>query len=154
MGYSKAIGTGLKNTKYNIVSFIDADLQNHPSDINNMIKYIDKYGIVVGKRMNRKDTILRLLISRIYNIFIDFLFGITIKDVNGKPKVFRNLNFNIETKEWAIDVEIIHKTKKYGFKVLQIPVKHSSRTSGKSTTNITKGIETMIELLKYRIRSL
>ena len=68
MGYADAINTGLRHSKGNFISFIDADLQNDPGDILKLLPYCQRYDVIVGWRKDRKDNMLRLIISKTWNI--------------------------------------------------------------------------------------
>ena len=156
-GYADAIKTGFKHLRGEFVSLIDADLQNYPEDILNLLPYCEKYDVVVGWRKHRKDKIVRLLISKIWNIIMRIIFNLSIIDINGKPKIFKSeivKKIDIETKQWSIDLELLHKAKKMGYKIMQVPVKHRKRNIEQSKASIKKGLITMFYLLKYRIDSL
>jgi hypothetical protein len=115
------------------------------------------YGAVVGWRKNRKDKMYRLLISRMYNGFIQLFFNINFPDINGKPKLFRSdalKDIEIETKQWAVDLELVHKIKKMGYKVIQVPVEHSIRSVGKPKATIKRGFLTLINLINYRLKAI
>lgn len=158
MGYADALKTGFDHCEGEFITYIDADLQNDPRDVPRLMIYGKQgYGAVVGWRKNRKDKIYRLLISRLYNGFIHLFFNINFPDINGKPKLFRSdvlKNIEIETKQWAVDLELVHKIKKMGYKVIQVPVEHSMRTGGKPKTTIKRGFITFINLINYKLKAI
>ncbi len=158
MGYADALKNGFQHCKGEFITFIDADLQNDPRDIPKLMVYGKQgYGAVVGWRKNRKDKIYRLLVSRLYNIFINLFFDINFPDINGKPKLFRSevlKDIDIETKQWAIDLELVHKIKKMGYKVIQVPVEHSMRSGGKPKATIIRGFITFFNLINYRLKAM
>jgi glycosyltransferase involved in cell wall biosynthesis len=158
MGYADALKTGFNHCNGEFITFIDADLQNDPRDIPKLMIYGKQgYGAVVGWRKNRKDKIYRLLISKLYNDFIHLLFNINFPDINGKPKLFRSdvlKDIEIETKQWAVDLELVHKIKKMGYRVIQVPVEHSIRSGGKPKANIKRGLLTFINLINYRLKAM
>jgi glycosyltransferase involved in cell wall biosynthesis len=157
-GYADALKTGFEHCKGELITFIDADLQNDPRDIPKLMEYGKQgYGAVVGWRKNRKDKMYRLLISRMYNGFIQLFFNINFPDINGKPKLFRSdvlKDIEIETKQWAVDLELVHKIKKMGYKVIQVPVEHSIRSVGKPKATIKRGFLTLINLINYRLKAI
>ena len=158
MGYADALKTGFQHCKGEFITFIDADLQNDPRDIPKLLTYGKQgYGAVVGWRKNRKDKIYRLFVSRMYNIFINLLFGINFPDINGKPKLFRSdvlKDIDIETKQWAIDLELVYKIKKMGYRVIQVPVEHSIRAGGKPKANMIRGFKTFFNLINYKLKEM
>lgn len=157
MGYAEALKTGFEHCKKKFITFIDADLQNDPMDISKLVRYGNMgYDVIVGWRKNRKDVISRLIISKLYNFLVHLLFFLKLPDINGKPKLLRSevlKKIDIESKEWLIDLELVHKAKKMGFKIIQVPVKHLPRKIGKSKASFKKGLVTIFDLLRYRIRS-
>jgi len=157
-GYADALRTGFNSSNGKYITFIDADLQNHPADIPKLLKWVDRgYDIVIGWRKNRQDNLSRLVISRSWNSLCHLLFNIPFPDINGKPKLFKAeilKDIKIETKQWVIDLELVHKALKKGYRGMQVPVKHSARGAQESKANLKKGLVSLINLLEYRIRSL
>ncbi len=157
-GYADALKTGFNSCKGKYITFIDADLQNHPGDIPKLLKWVDKgYDIVIGWRKSRKDLLIRLIVSRAWNFFCHLFFNVSFPDINGKPKVFKAeilKDIEIETKQWAIDLELVHKALKKGYKGMQVPVGHSSRADRQPKTTFKKGLISLISLLEYRIKSM
>jgi len=157
-GYADALRTGFNSCNGKYITFIDADLQNHPADIPRLFKWVDKgYDIVIGWRKNRQDNLTRLIISRSWNALCHLLFNIPFPDINGKPKLFKAeilKDIKIETKQWVIDLELVHKALRRGYKGMQVPVKHSIRKGTESTATFKKGLISLISLLEYRVRSL
>src|SRR3989338_1488069 len=67
-GQSAALDAGIKRAKGDIIVTIDADLQNDPSDIHLLIKKIQEgHDVVSGWRVNRHDSTIRKIISRLAN---------------------------------------------------------------------------------------
>ena len=68
-GQSFSIYKGVKNSKYNNILTIDADLQNNPIDILELANYYfnSNYKLVGGIRKNRKDNFIKIISSRIAN---------------------------------------------------------------------------------------
>ncbi|MBD3155993.1 MAG: glycosyltransferase [Candidatus Aenigmarchaeota archaeon] len=156
-GYADALRTGFNSCKGEYITFIDADLQNRPEDIPKLIDWVDKgYDIVIGWRKDRKDILIRLIVSRLWNSLCHLLFQIPFPDINGKPKVFKAgilKDIKIETKQWVIDLELVHKALKKGYKGMQVPVGHSSREDKQSKATFRKGLISLMSLLEYRVKS-
>jgi glycosyltransferase involved in cell wall biosynthesis len=136
MGYSDALRTGFNSCNGEYITFIDADLQNRPEDIPKLLEWVDKgYDIVIGWRKDRKDILIRIIVSRTWNSLCHLLFFMPFPDINGKPKVFKAeilKDIEIETKQWVIDLELVHKALIKGYKGMQVPVGHSSREDKQS----------------------
>lgn len=158
MGYAATLKKGFKRAKGKYISFIDADLQNHPLDILKLFEWVDKkkYDVAIGWRKRRKDNLIRVIISKFWNILCHLLFQLSFPDINGKPKIFKAeilKDIEIETKQWVIDLELVHKAIKKGYRVIQIPVEHSNRLDRKSKADIKKGLISFLNLLDYRFKS-
>ena len=82
-GKSEALNVGFKECSGSYVVTIDADLQDDPSEIKNLIvKLNDGYDMVSGWKRNRKDSIAKTLPSKIYNFILRFFSGIKLHDFN------------------------------------------------------------------------
>jgi len=51
------------------LGYIDADLQTDPDDFNLLLPHLDTYDMVIGIRVNRKDSFFKNLQSKIANGF-------------------------------------------------------------------------------------
>ena len=75
-GQTAAIIAGIETSKGEMVSLLDADLQNDPSDLPRFVEKIgNKYDAVFGWRKSRKDANLRSILSRIANNVINKIFS-------------------------------------------------------------------------------
>ena len=66
-GLSTAIKAGFDTVESDLVGYMDADLQTSPNDFNLLLKYIDNYQLVTGVRVNRKDSFIKNISSKIAN---------------------------------------------------------------------------------------
>lgn len=66
-GQSAALDAGFRFARGGIVVTLDADLQNDPADIPRLLERMDEYDVVSGVRVNRQDTWVRKVSSRIAN---------------------------------------------------------------------------------------
>lgn len=76
-GYSYAV-----ENYFDYIFQIDSDNQFLISDFSKLWEYKDKYKLVIGFRKNRKDTILRIILTKIVRFLILILFFVKIKDSN------------------------------------------------------------------------
>ena len=68
-GLSAAIKAGIDYAESEYVGYIDADLQTAPEDFNLLLEDIASYTMVTGVRAERKDSVFKLVQSRIANGF-------------------------------------------------------------------------------------
>jgi glycosyltransferase involved in cell wall biosynthesis len=129
---------GFQRAEGEISIIMDGDYQYDPKEIPAMIDKINEgFDVVSGYRGNRADTWHRRFISSIYNLlFISTFFRIRIKDQNSGFKAFktrfaRKMRFD-PTGYRGIHRFILPIAKYDGGKIIEIPVSHFDRTSGKS----------------------
>jgi len=143
-GYGGALKTGLYKSKYKYITFIDSDGQFDFAQINEFIKYVDKFDLIIGYRHNRADHSLRKVIAfllKVWNL-IWFQFWVTDADCAFKL-VKKNVISSIpslKTESAITTTEFLIKAKQAGFKVKEIPVSHYERVGGQSTGSNPKVI--------------
>lgn len=141
-GLASAYAEGIKRSKGDIVCWLDSDLSMPPAVLADMITHLKKYDIVIGSRYVKggKDirSPLRVITSRMINGFAGLLLGFDIKDYDsGFAAVRRNA---INSVKYSADgygeyfIEFVHKAKKKGFKVAEIPYIFRERKIGTSKT--------------------
>jgi glycosyltransferase involved in cell wall biosynthesis len=153
--YGQTIGlhAGFQNAAGKYIVTMDGDLQNDPSDINEMIKKINEGNdIVLGWRHNRQDKMIsRKLPSKIANWLITKLTGVPVKDNGCAIRAYR--------------AEIIKKFPMYsemhrllpvmtalsGAKFTQIKVKHHPRKFGSSKYGLSRIYKVMIDMVALKI---
>lgn len=160
-GKSEALTLGFQKAKGDYIATLDADLQDIPSEINNLFnKLKEGFDVVSGWRKNRKDKSYMVNISRIFNIVVGKLFDLKIHDYNCGLKVY--------TKEAAKSLNLYGGLHRFipllafeqGFSVSEVIVQHNQRRFGRSKYKFSKlwkdlpDIFTIIFLTKYGKRPL
>ena len=74
-GLSTALIAGIKEARANKIVTMDSDLQNDPSDVPDMLKYLGQYDMVTGWRQKREDPWLKRISSKIANAIRNRLSG-------------------------------------------------------------------------------
>lgn len=133
-GYGEALKTGFKESKMDLIGYIDGDNQ---FDVQSITKFLDKlnnHDMVIGERIKREDTWDRLLMSKGFNYLSRFLLNTNFKDIDCGIKVFRREVYEkIDlTTERTVDAELLAKTEKNNFDIKQVKVDHYRRDSGES----------------------
>lgn len=136
-GYGAAVKTGLKNSRYDWIFFTDSDRQFHFDELPHFVSLRQKAEIIVGRRLKRRDPILRIILAQILLKYWNFfLFGLWMKDVDCAYKLIpakyvRKMNLVTES---AITItEMMVKLKQLGLTVYETPVTHYSRRHGVQT---------------------
>ena len=133
-GQSLAIYEGVKISKNNIIVTLDADGQNDPRDIAELLSIYNKkkYKLVGGIRNKRKDKFIKIISSKIANYVRKKILKDNCDDTGCSLKVFDRdifLNFTY--------FDVIHRFlpalfSGYGHKTFFINVNHRARYFGKS----------------------
>jgi len=149
-GQSAALDTAITHAKGEIIVTIDADLQDDPENIPDLLKALDKLDVVCGWRSERKDPFTKRWPSKIYNWLARRLLNINTHDLNCGLKGFR--------KEALRDLEIVGEMHRYipalaawrGFKVGEVKIKHNPRKHGKSKYGFTRLFKGFIDMLTVK----
>ena len=131
-GQSAAFDAGFKAARGRIVVTLDADLQNDPRDIPALVESLRDHDAAVGYRSIRNDSWLRRVSSFIANTVRNRLSGDDIIDTGCSLKAFRA--------EALVGLKLYTGMHRFlptllrieGRSVVQIPVGHRPRRSGRS----------------------
>ncbi|MCK5533695.1 glycosyltransferase family 2 protein [bacterium] len=152
-GYGAVLRTGLKNARYDLICFTDADGQFDFSQIREMLPLIGDAEVIIGYRRKRKDAFYRLVNAKIYGLVIRLFFGLKVRDVDCGFKLFRKKvidDIEIEAQGALASAEILVKIKSKGYRIREIGVDHFSRFGGKSTgANLKVIFKAAKELFKF-----
>ncbi len=137
-GYTKAVIDALKLASKDFILFSDSDGQHDPDDFKKLIQYYPEYDLVIGKKSPRNDPFYRNFISGMYNLLINILFLTNFKDIDsGFRLIKRELIKDVLPKtgnfKYCYFSEFTIFSKKMGYKVKEVPVRHFARNSGQST---------------------
>ncbi len=148
IGKGQSLIDGINLAKGDIILFLDGDGQDDPSEIPKLLDGINKgYDFVIGSRFveDDKKKITRYTKTALSNInwfgnkgltfFINFLFGLNIKDTQSGFKCFKRdaiKNLNLVSKKYEIETEIVIKSKRDKLKILEVPVFRYERKYGES----------------------
>lgn len=133
-GQTAALDAAWRGARGRLVVSLDADLQNDPADIPAMVEKLEKSGsdMVIGVRVNRRDTWSRRMQSRIGNGVRNWITGDQITDTGCSLKL---------VKREAIDhVQLFTGMHRFlptlvrfaGYQVVEMPVNHRPRQFGVS----------------------
>ncbi len=160
-GYFKATKEALKLAKGRFVLFSDSDNTHDPDDFWKMYKSINKCDIVLGYRINRQDPIFRKMVTKIHNSLMNLLFLTNYPDINCsfrliRREVMENVLDDVKVMRYSISTEFIIRSRKKGYRILTMPVKHFQRKTGKTFISSPKkllsvAMKYFIDTLKLRI---
>lgn len=150
-GQSAAFAAGFQEADTAYVATMDADRQNDPTDLPDMLDELDEYDMVAGYRVNRRDSWLRRFGSSLANNVRNFVTGDQIIDTGCSLKIFR--------REIIDDIPLFEGMHRFfptlaqreGYSVTQVPTNHRPRVQGESKYTLSgRLIRTVVDLLAVR----
>lgn len=155
-GYGASLQSGFYNAKYDWIAFTDSDGQFDFSEIN---KFVDKQtetnaDLIIGYYKKRQVSKFKILTSKMWELSVMILFGLHVRDIDCgfkliSKKVIEKIP-KLESERGAfISSELLIKSKKSGFKIVEIPVTHYPRTEGKGTgRNLKVIVKSFVDLFR------
>lgn len=145
-GYGAALRTGFSLTRFDLVFYTDADNQFDPGDLKHFLPLTEEYDLIVGFRVYRYDTMLRSVLSWIYNRIVSVLFRVRVRDVDCAFKLFRREvleKITIECDDFFVDTELVAKARRWNFRLLEKGVRHYPRMAGETTVQPSHILHTL-----------
>lgn len=147
-GKSAALAVGFRQSKGKYVATMDADLQDDPKEIENLLRKIKEgYDLVSGWKKKRYDPISKTIPSKFFNFVTSIASGIKLHDFNCGLKLYR--------REVVKTVNVYGEMHRYipalahweGFKVTELPVSHHPRQYGKTKFGMSRFVNGFLDLL-------
>lgn len=135
LGYGIALRSGFAHSTKELIFYTDSDNQFDIKDMDKMLPLLSSFDIVSGYRINRQDPIMRIFIANAYNLIINILFNLNIKDVDASFKIYKKKvldKIELKSETGLIDAEVLIKARKKGFSIGQVGVRHFPRKKGKT----------------------
>jgi glycosyltransferase involved in cell wall biosynthesis len=147
-GKSAALSVGIEKAKGESIVTMDADLQDDPAVIPEMLAKIDDgWDLVSGWKKKRYDPFVYTAPSKLWNACMSFITGVRLHDLNCGFKAYRA--------EVAKGLDIYGERHRYlpalahwdGYAVTEMPVPHHPRKFGKSKYGFSKFFKGTFDLL-------
>ena len=160
-GKAAALKAGFLEARGETVVTIDADLQDDPAEIPQLLAKLDEgFDLVSGWKARRNDPFLRRLFSRVFNWTTGAISGVRLHDVNCGLKAYRA--------EVLRDMRLYGELHRFipvlasyqGFRVAEVSVNHRARRHGSSRYGPERYLRGFFDLLsvtfmgRYRYRPL
>jgi glycosyltransferase involved in cell wall biosynthesis len=142
--------TGFAAATGDLVLYTDADLPFDLMELRRAVRLLHYYeaDIVSAYRFDRTgEGLLRAVYTFFYNVLIRRLFGVRMRDINFAFKLCRRRVFDhvsLVSEGSFIDAELIIRSKKLGYQVIQFGVDYFPRTRGVSTLSSLGVIRTIV----------
>jgi glycosyltransferase involved in cell wall biosynthesis len=154
-GQTPALVAGIQHARGDAIVTLDADLQNDPRDIPRLLEaLVDGVDVVNGWRLHRRDPFLtRRLPSQIANRLISLVVGTRLHDYGCTLRVMRA--------PFAKELQLYGELHRFipalaadmGARVVELPVSHRPRTTGRSKYGLGRTLRVVLDLLTVKFLS-
>jgi dolichol-phosphate mannosyltransferase len=131
-GQAAALFYGMKRARGQVVILLDGDGQNDPQDISKILAPLNEVDMVIGVRVKRRDSIVRLAMSRLANAARSRILGDGVIDSGCGIKAFHRRVVEAFIPMRTLYSFIPALAISAGFTIRQVPVRHRPRSGGKS----------------------
>ena len=153
-GYGAALRSGFAAARCPWVFMMDADNQFDPSELSLLLHHAAEADIVTGYRKHRRDPVLRRLNAWAFFTLVRFFFGHLVRDVNCAFKLIRRdllTRMDLHADGALINAEVTVLARRLNARIIEVPVHHYPRLSGKQTgANPLVVLRAFRELLAFR----
>jgi dolichol-phosphate mannosyltransferase len=160
-GKAAALMAGFDQARGETIVTLDGDLQDDPSEIPRLLAKLDEgFDLVSGWKTQRRDPVMRRVLSRLFNAVTSRFSGVRLHDMNCGLKAYR--------------AEVVHGLRIYGelhrfipvlahyrgYRIAELPVNHRPREHGRSRYGPERYLRGFLDLLtvsfigRYRHRPL
>jgi len=147
-GLTGALDAGFSMAKGDIVITLDADMQNDPRDIPELLKQIGDYDVVCGVRSGRHDPWLRIVSSRIANYIRNKITEESITDVGCTLRAYRRKFLSRLKLFDGMHRFLPTLLKMEGAKIVEVEVNHHPRLYGKTKYGVWNRVfKSFVDLL-------
>jgi dolichol-phosphate mannosyltransferase len=146
-GQSAALVAGVLHARMSHVATLDGDLQNDPADLPGLLAQAREVDVVIGRRVERRDTFARRLAGRVANAVRRAVLGDDASDTGCSLRVFPVDAFLALPRFDGMHRFLPALFRQQGMRVVEVDVNHRERRSGYSKyTNFSRLFRTTLDL--------
>ena len=142
LGKGGGVIAGLKEAQAPLVGFVDADGSTGMDEMLRLFSALSDADGAIGSRWVQGSTlavkqgILRRIESRVFNLVIRILFGLTYHDTQCGAKVFTKQAIDtvlpqMTSTGFEFDVELLWRLKMAGFRVSEVPIEWQNKSDSR-----------------------
>jgi undecaprenyl-phosphate 4-deoxy-4-formamido-L-arabinose transferase len=147
-GQHAAVFAGFEVSRGEVVVTIDADLQNPPEEIPKLVAKMEEgYDVVGSIRVQRQDSALRKVASRIVNRMTALATGVQLSDYGCMLRAYSRPVVKVLSESQEISTFIPVLADLFAGRVTEIPVAHSERKHGESKYSLLKLVRLQFDLM-------
>jgi len=148
LGKAAALAVGFRAARGERLVTMDGDLQDDPAEIPRMLAGLDAGSdLVCGWKVDRQDSLARVVASRLFNGLSRFVSGVELHDVNCGLKAFR--------REVTAEVPLYGELHRFipllaagqGFRVTEQAVAHRPRAFGRSRYGWSRALRGAMDMI-------
>ena len=136
LGYGAALQSGFKAATKELVFYTDGDGQFDIKEMPGLLDLMEQCDIVSCYRLNRQDNLVRRINAWCWTKLVCLLFGMKIRDIDCAFKLYKREifdTFKLVSTGALIDAEVLARSVRKGYRVVQQGVHHYPRTAGAQT---------------------
>jgi undecaprenyl-phosphate 4-deoxy-4-formamido-L-arabinose transferase len=143
-----AITAGFRCSRGRIVITMDADLQNPPEEIPNLVAAMDAGHDTVGTyRVGRRDPFFRKVASKIINAITDRITGLHLRDYGCMLRAYSGNIIGLINESAESTTFIPALGRKFSVNPTEIPISHTEREHGTSKYGLFRLIRLNFDLM-------
>jgi glycosyltransferase involved in cell wall biosynthesis len=135
-GYGGALRSGFASATRDWIFYTDGDAQYDPRELLRLAEAVrDDVDIVNGYKIGRSDTLVRIIIGRLYHYVVKAVFALPLRDTDCDFRLFRRSlveRVTLESDSGTIALELVKKFHDAGARFVEVPVHHYHRAYGDS----------------------
>jgi glycosyltransferase involved in cell wall biosynthesis len=135
-GYGGAVISGIRAAREPYVLLCDGDGQFDPADVGLLAARVPACDVVVGRRLQRADNLLRRFNGKAWTLLVRLLFDVRISDIDCGFKLMRRElleGLELRAKGAMISTELMARLVARGARVEEVGVKHLPRLAGEQS---------------------
>lgn len=154
-GYGAALRTGIAAATHPLVLMMDADGQCPIDNLDVLLAALQTHDAAIGKRTNRQDGWLRMVVSKAYNCVLRLFFALPNTDVNCPMKLCIRedlLRLPLRCDRFFAPAELLLLASEAGLLVAECPIHHVPRLAGKSSVSLWQTTMLLGEFVRHIVR--
>lgn len=151
-GYGTSLRDGFAAGRHDYLFFTDADRQFRISSLDGFLPFMKegRADMVIGYRIDRKDTVFRKALARCFNLMARIFFAVRCKDIDCAFKLFKKStirSLQLTSDHFLFNLELLAKARVRKCRIVQLGVEHYPRSGGRSTVSCQSVLITLQRLL-------
>jgi undecaprenyl-phosphate 4-deoxy-4-formamido-L-arabinose transferase len=147
-GQHAAVFAGLEHARGQVIVTLDADLQNPPEEIPRLVAEVEAgHDVVGGWRRDRRDPLLRRVLSRGMNRLTSYMVGVRMRDYGCMLRAYRREVVDVLRGCREVSSFVPALANSFARAPVEIPVEHAGRSNGRSRYHVFRLIRLAFDLM-------